>query len=240
MKTLTTLEQLQALWSPKLQATLGDNLLCAFAHGDCLMPGFDPRTAPWQISFWLRSNQPEHLAPLKPLVEDPAKSGVRFGFFLTPELFQNSQDVFPLEYTHMAHRHGVIHGAFPLETFRPSLTALRLELEREWRGLLIHMRREFLYALATPKRFEPFFTLSLQSAMPLLYGSAYLFTQKYPATHGQALESLEPKAPGIQKTFSEPILASQLTENTAISLANNYILALQTLVQSIDQLETLP
>lgn len=240
MKHYPTLEELRAYWAPRLQTALGENLLCAFAHGECMLPDFDPHKEPWQISFWLRSNQPTDLVALKGLVADPAQSGVRFGYFLTTELFENSTDVFPLEYLHMAKRHGTLCGTCALERFAPALPALRLELERELRGLLIHMRREFLYTLANPKLLPRFFSASLAQAMPLLYGAAYLFKQRYPGTHGEALQLVASQAGegAALATVLTGLIPAQEAE--AIGLANRYILDLQYLVQTIDQLETRP
>lgn len=237
MKTYSNIDELRSHWSEPLRTALGDNLICAFAHGECLMPGFDARNGIWQISFWLQNNQPEDIAKLKDLVSDPAKSGVRFGYFLTQDIFEHSADVFPLEYLHMSKRHGILVGGCPLEAFVPASRALRLELERELRGLLIHLRREYLYSLATPKQFPRFFAVSLAQAMPLLYGAAFLFSGRYPDSHESALQLLSEKV-ALDATLGIVLRGTAtLAEKEAIALANNYISTLQVLAQAIDQQE---
>jgi len=138
---------------------------------------------------------------------------------------------------HMASRHANIIGENPLGTFVPAKSALRLELERELRGLLIHLRRSFVYAVANPKHFTRFFHTGIAQAMPLLYGAVWLLTEKYPTSHAEALILLQDAVPRDRSL--EILLQGDLpsSENEATTLANNYILNLQTLVQAIDQLE---
>ncbi len=238
--SITHLDTLRSTWAPRLQAVLADNLLCAFAHGDCLMPGFDPAKSPWLLSLWLKDNSPLALTPLAPLAADLAKEKVHLGYFLTSEVFASSADVFPLEYLHMAKRHAILLGGCALEGFAPAPVHLRHELERELRGLLLHTRRHYLYALAAPKTLGAFLQASLAQALPLLYGAAWLFTGTYPADHPAALEQLA-TCTGLDPVFARiqrQDLPSAPAE--AISLANNYILGLQKLVTTIDQLETAP
>jgi hypothetical protein len=116
-----------------------------FFMANCLMPGFTPLKEPWQISFILNNNNPEKLAPLHLLIKKAYQNAITFGYFFTQESLACSADVFPLELLHISKRNEVLLGEPPLSAFTPDRKALRLQCERELRGLLVHLRREFVY-----------------------------------------------------------------------------------------------
>lgn len=237
MKAIKSTDELRKQWAPQLEQALNGDLVCAFAHGDCLMPGFDPSRERWQISFWLKDNGPTTLAKLQDLVLPAQNQGIVFGYFLTRELFEGSADVFPLEYLHMAHRHVDLSGTSPLSAFSPAPPVLRLALERELRGLMIHLRRAYLYALAEPKRFQAFFGDSMAHALPLLYGVAYLLAQRYPAHHAEALQVISDRIAPLPHFTAVLSGHHERSEDGSIAAANNYIVELQNLVKAIDRLE---
>lgn len=112
-------------WADHLKAALGDNLISAFVHGDCLMEGFNAMEKPWTISFILRDNSSQSLEPLRKLLPKAKKENLEFRYFFTVKEIQTSEDVFPLEFLHIANRNTVLAGQQPLPGYVPNLEALR-------------------------------------------------------------------------------------------------------------------
>lgn len=67
-KNLSILELQNSGWGEQLKNALGDNLISAFVHGDCLMEGYNAMEKPWTISFILRDNSNQSLEVLRKLL----------------------------------------------------------------------------------------------------------------------------------------------------------------------------
>ena len=63
-KNLSIVELQRSKWPGMLQQALGDNLISAFIHGDCLVEGFNALESPWTVSFILRDNSTASIKPL--------------------------------------------------------------------------------------------------------------------------------------------------------------------------------
>ena len=209
MKRILSISEFESsMWKEWLLEALGSNLISAFLHGDCLMPGFNPFKENWEMSFILKDNSPESLEPLQGLLKSAAKTGVSFGFFFTKESIEQSKDAFPLEFLHIANRHACILGEDPLPNFTIDLQALRLQCERELRGQLIQLRRHFVY-MKQGKTLLDFFLDAERQVLPLFYGVYFLNHKSYPESHEVVYEEypfLKIQPPLEMKKKSQSVL----------------------------------
>lgn len=225
-KILNTLELQKSKWPGMLQQALGDNLISAFVHGDCLVEGFNALENPWTISFILRENATEKLKPLQSLLADARKENIEFRYFFTLKEIQTSEDVFPLEFLHIANRNVSLAGAKPLPGYEPNVECLRLECERELRGLLIHLREAYMY-LKQERNLLGFFTRANASLLPIMYGVYYLVHRTYPENHQQIFD----KFPSLRVPAS--------SRNAALfeESINNYIATVTEIVNQVDAMD---
>ena len=188
MNKLLNIDELKASeWPKLLQQTFGDNLVSAFLHGNCLMEGFDALHLPWTVSFILKDNSPAEIEKLHPLVKRARKENIHFGYFFSPREIVSALDTFPLEFLHIANRNVALCGITPFVGFEPHRDKLRLQCERELRGILVHLREGF--ANTHPgKDMESFASDSIQDALPVLYGVYYIQTGTYPESHEQVFK----------------------------------------------------
>lgn len=227
MKRILSIPEFEkSMWAEWLTEALGDNLISAFLHGDCLMPGFNAFKEKWEMSFILKDNSPQALQPLQGLLKSAAKTGVFFGFFFTKEGIEQSKDTFPLEFLHMAHRHALLLGEEPVCLFETDLNALRLQCERELRGQLIQLRRRFVY-MKEGRTLLDFFLDTEKISLPLFYGIYYLKHRRYPENHDCVYEEY----PFLK------IAPPTRDEDKVAKRANDYILAVTEIVQIIDTME---
>lgn len=225
-KNLSVIELQNSDWPRLLQETLGDNLISAFAHGDCLMEGFNSMESPWTISFILRDNSSEKIAPLQNLLKKAKKENIEFRYYFTLKEIQSSEDVFPLEFLHIAHRNAVIAGAAPLPNYEPNMECLRLECERELRGLLVHLRRAFTY-LKEDRNPLGFFVRASSTMLPAMYGVYYLNHREYPENHQQIFNDY----PALQTPISSK------NEKLFLDSVNSYISTVTEIVNLVDTME---
>lgn len=199
MKKLLSIQELQnSLWPKRIADTLGSNLLSAFAHGDCLMEGFSPFVAPWNVSFILKEVSPEIQTALHNLAKDAAKENIHFKYYFTLKEILELNDSFPLEFLHIANRNEVLCGQQPLAGFHPESGALALQCKQELQGIKLHWREAQLLA-KNAKAMQATTEQLTQTLLPVLYGIFYLQTGNYPENKQQVTDAY------LQKTFLENI-----------------------------------
>jgi len=183
MKKILSIQEMQSSrWPELLQKTFGDNLVSAFIHGNCLMEGYDPFQSPWTVSLILKNNGPEVISKIKKEITLAILENVKFLYFFSPNEILTSLDAFPLEYLHIAYKNEVLCGIQPLAGFSPNREELRLECERELRGILMHLRVAFAYAKAGKNTVELHKEI-LNQVLPILYGVHFLEHGVYPDCH---------------------------------------------------------
>lgn len=225
-KNLSTLEIKNSAWPEQLRNALGENLISAFVHGDCLMEGFNAMEAPWTISFILRDNSTQKLAPLQKLLPKAKKDNLEFRYFFTLKEIQCSEDVYPLEFLHIANRNEVIVGQQPLPGYTPNRESLRLECEKDLRGFLIHLRQSFIY-LKEDRNPLGFFIRNSSSMLPIMYGVYYLKHGEYPESHQKIYDDY----PALKTP------ASSRNEELFLESVNNYINTITEIVNFVDTME---
>lgn len=226
MKILSIKELKDTMWPEWLKDAMGENIVSAFLHGDCLMEGFDPFKESWLISFWLKDNSPAKIQPLQDLLRQAEKHKVKFGYFFTDDFFETAADVFPLEFLHISNRNEPIIGEKPLVGFTPDKKALRLQCERELRGILVHLHGQYVYRLRGKTSID-FFLEAERTLLPILYGIRYLETGSYPESRDSVYDVypfLKIAPPGEQ-------------ESTVSERAESYILEVEKILNYIDKME---
>jgi len=227
MRKNLSVEELQNSEWPKLfKEALGENLVSAFVHGDCLMEGFSALESPWTVSFILKSNSVEDLVPLQKLMSKARRDNIEFNHVFSRFEIKSSQDVFPLEFLHICCRNEILCGETPLADFHPNLAALRTECERELRGLLVHLRQAFLH-IKEDRHPHGIYVRSMPTLLPLLYGVYFLATGNYPENHEQVYEMF----PDVQ------IPPMTNDNNIVLSNINKYIEAVTTIVNLVDTMK---
>lgn len=225
-KILSVAEFQNSEWPKLFQEALGDNLVSAFIHGDCLMEGFSALESPWTVSFILKSNSAQDLLPLQKLTAKAKHENIVFNHIFSRFEIKSSQDVFPLEFLHIKSKNVTLCGETPLADFSPNLAELRMECERELRGLLVHLRQFFLY-LKEYRNPHEIYVRSTITLLPLLYGVYYLSTGNYPENHEQVYEIF----PGVR--------IPNMTKDNDVIVANinKYIEAVTTIVNQVDAMK---
>lgn len=225
-KILSVVELQNSEWPKRFQEALGDNLISAFVHGDCLMEGFSSLDSTWTVSFILKSNSVEDLLPLQKLTAKAKHENIVFNRIFSRFEIKTSQDVFPLEFLHIKSRNVTICGETPLTDFSPNLAELRMECERELRGLLVHLRQAFLY-LKEYRNPHEIYVRSTVTLLPLLYGVYYIVTGKYPENHEQVYEMF----PGVR--------IPNMTDDKKVIIANinKHIEAVTAIVNQVDAMK---
>lgn len=73
-----------------------------------------------------------------------AKRGIRQPLILSPSYIENSRDTFPVELFNISSAYEVLRGIDPFEGLVLDRGHMRLQIERELKGMLLHLRQGFL------------------------------------------------------------------------------------------------
>lgn len=103
--------------------------------------------------------------------------------FMTPVYIADSQDAFPVELLNMQLNHLVVYGQDVLSDLKLEAKDLRLQLERELKGKVLHLQQGFLACAGKATGLRQLIGLSMGAFLPLF--TALLFLRGYKTPPGR-------------------------------------------------------
>lgn len=205
------------------QQILGPNLLGIFHQND-------------QVSLYLQTSHPKELPDFYPLLKSLGKAKADLAYLFTPETILTAQDTFPMEFLDLRYDHTHLWGTFPFEGFTPQPLALRLQCERELRGLLIHLRREYLLHSHSNKELKNMVRYTMPRFQPIFLGIyALLNGMQLPLTRNHCLETIDTHW-NLGNLFNR--LHSLPKSHQELKwLVGDYILGVESILKTIDRME---
>ncbi|RMF62320.1 MAG: nucleotidyltransferase domain-containing protein [Calditrichaeota bacterium] len=137
-------EQIFDSFTQDLQAAFGAELLSVILYGSGARGEYVPRKSDINFLVVLSQKGIEQLERALDLVAKWRKANVAVPLFLTREYIESALDAFPIEFLNMKNAHKLVHGEDVLQDLEIDRGNLRLQIERELRGKLIHLRAGFL------------------------------------------------------------------------------------------------
>ncbi len=119
-----------------------------------------------------------------------SKAGNPAPMLFTEERLAQATDVFPIELLDIRECHKVLYGEDLVQGLEIDTKNLRLEIEHELRGKLIHLRQSYLLTQGKSKAVVDLTTQSLSTFLVLFRASLRLFEEVVPQKKFQALEKL--------------------------------------------------
>lgn len=136
-----------------------------------------------------RLGKPE-LDQLRP----PSRAWLRAGnpapLLFTPERLRQSADVFPIELLDMKETHRVLFGEDVLEDLEVRTDNLRLQIEHELKGKLIHLQKAYLATGGHDRKVAALMASSFTSITVLFRAALRLFRDTVPAVKLEAVRAL--------------------------------------------------
>jgi len=125
---------------------LGDRLLAAAVYGEAATEAYRPLTSLLETVLLVDRVVPADLRLLRDQVDDWYRHRLATPLVVDPAYLVSSRDVFPLEMLELRDRHRLLHGApDPFAALPPpNPTYLRLELEEQVKGKLLHLRETYV------------------------------------------------------------------------------------------------
>lgn len=158
----------------------------------------------------------------------------------TAEEWRTSADVFPMEYADILDRNRVLYGDPELERVHYSREHLRLQVEQEARGKLLHLRQAVIAAADDTKAQLAIFERTLSKTMVLFRGAARLHGDTPPQDYEALSRNIAARAGFNSESLVRVVRHVRGTDlirkEGATEALGNYLKAIERLVRHLDQI----
>jgi hypothetical protein len=159
----------------------------------------------------------------------------------TSEEWRGSADVFPMEYSDILERHRVLYGSLAVGDVAVSRDHLRLQVEQDARGKLLHLRQAFVGAGPDNSTHLAVLENTLSGLMVLYRGVLRLESDSRPMDY-EELTRATGRAAGFDAAPVVTVVrhvrgSERVAEREASALAGAYLGALEQLVRHLDSMQ---
>jgi len=156
------------------QTLFGDELVAIILYGSGAAGRYVPGRSDINFLIILTEAGMERIDRAVGAVKRWRKRGVATPLFMTPSYVPESLDVYPIEFLNMKREHVLVCGQDVLKdlTFEPA--HLRLQIERELKGKILHLRTGFLEAEGEARKLRELIRVSLVAFLSLFTALLYL------------------------------------------------------------------
>ena len=172
-------------------AVFGTELKSVIMYGSAVSHEFRPGKSEVVLVFVVDNNSIPLLARCAPLHRKWSRRGVATPLFLTPAYIASSLDSYPVEFLEMQTCYRVLYGEDVLKPLQIEKKYLRLQCEREFKGIALHLRSAFLEAGVKEKRMRELLTRAMEKMLPLFKALLALGNRKIPAMSSEVVSSVE-------------------------------------------------
>jgi hypothetical protein len=154
-----------------LRRLYGEALRAVLLAGEAAGPEYRPRVTPLSVVVVLTELSSDSLRRMRPRVAAWRRLRIPAPVLMEAAGIDRSLDVFPLELLELRDRHQILYGrADAIEGVAVALPYLRLELEEQLRGKLMHLMSAYLDTDSSPRRLRRLLLDSLPGFAILLRG----------------------------------------------------------------------
>jgi hypothetical protein len=169
------------------------------------------------------------------------KRNVAIPLFMTRTYLEGSQDAYPIEFLNMKRHYVVVSGEDMLAELAFDRRHIRLQLERELRGKLLHLRHGYLATEGNARKIRALITLSLTAFISLFSALLHLKNIEIPYGKREVITAAG-KAFGIDAAIflkCEEIRrkTDRFSRNEVKAVFQAYMKEVSRLCDQIDQME---
>jgi predicted nucleotidyltransferase len=182
-------------FSDSLVDSLGENLAAIILFGSAAGGEYVEGRSDINILIILHNARVVDLTVIMEAGRKYAKKGLGIPFVFEKEHIETSLDTFPIEFSDMKKRHILLYGNDPFADVQIDRTNLRYQCEREFKSILVNIRRGFIQTGGKKENIESLLSGSLSSVLAACRGLVWLSGHTPP----DAVESLLSEVQNIYK-----------------------------------------
>lgn len=219
------------------QAVFSEDLVSIIMYGSAVTHEYKPGVSDINIAIVLRNNSIAQISKSIALQKKWVKSGVSTPFFMTVQYIKNSRDTYPIEFIDMRSNYRMLSGEDIFENFEVNHEHVRLQCERELRGVAIHLRRSFVQCAGSNKLMSELLNASIRRLIPVFKGMLVLKERSIPKSRSDIISMVEDSynlgASALSRVFNSR--DKKLDDYTTIF--DNYAKDIDRLIMCVDTLE---
>jgi hypothetical protein len=230
-----TLDELVA----QLKEAYGQTLRSVVLYGSAVAGEHIEKKSDYNILVVLDAVSLDRLAAVGAVLKAWGDSGNPPPMMFTAAEWKSSSDVFPMEYADILERHRVLYGADPCEGITVARGDLRLEVEQQALGKLLHLRRGAMAAGIDEKAQLELLEASLSVVMVVFRGVSRLHGEVPPQDYAELSRAVAAKAgfdPGpFERVVRHVRGTDKLPRGDALAALGGYLAGMEALVAYLDR-----
>jgi hypothetical protein len=222
----------------QLKAAFRDDLLSVVLYGSAAGGDHNPKRSDQNVLVIVKQVPVSAAKAIAATARAWADAGNPPPMVFTDREWRGSADVFPMEYADILERNRVLHGHSPFDGIAVRSADLRLQLENEAMGKLLHLRRAFLANGADDKQLLEMMGGTASAIMIIFRSVCRLHGEIPPQDNGRLIEqvagltSLDPVP--FQKAVRIARGESAVPAPEALATAAAYVAGMERLVGHLD------
>lgn len=226
-------------FTEKLKTLCGGNLQAVVLYGSAAAGDYEAKGSDYNLLIVLNDLQPAILRNLARPVAAWERAGNPLPLLFTRKRLAEAADVFPIELLDLRDARKVLFGDDIIQGLEISTANLRLQVERELRSALIHLRRNYLSVSNSPRRLAALLTGSLSGVLVIFRAALRLYENPVPSEKFQALEKLNAHVPLVLDCFRQindvKTGVVKIKHADAGSLFEDLLKSIEAVVDAVDQ-----
>lgn len=222
------------------QAAFGNGLEAVILYGSVVRGEFEAQDSDINFLVILQAGAMQKLRTAIPLMEKWRQHGVVAPLVLTRDFLRASLDSFPIEILSLKRQHRTLFGEDVLQDLSPAPPQLRLQLEREIKGNLIHLWKGFVSVGHDRKALHELLVRSISDFYALFETFLFLKNVPIPVTRQEVFQQVA-RVAGLEEGFIAPLLRLHERESRPYreelwKLTEAYITQIEKLAEYIDRM----
>ncbi len=239
-KMPATPETIFAEYITDWQTAFGSGLEAIILYGSVVRGEYSDQNSDINFLVMLKPEAMNKLRAAIPLTEKWRQHGVVAPLVLTRDFLRASLDSFPIEILSLKRHYRVLFGEDVLQDLSPSPQHVRLQLEREIKGKLVHLWKGFLSVGSERNALHDLLVRSISDLYALFEAFLFLKNEEIPAKR-QALFQQVARAANLEESFIAPLLRLHDHESRPYreelwKLTEDYLAQIEKLTECIDRM----
>lgn len=227
-------------FTEEMKALFGKNLSSLLLYGSAAGDNFDTERSDINFIIILSKIDMDMLRKYTGVSMKWQKKKVATPLILTEDYILNSADVFPIEFLELKENHILLYGKDILRELTVDLKNLKLQVEEQLKGKLLHLRGGFLDSGEKKEYLEKLLTSSLIAFVPIFRNVLRLMEKGVPVSRGTLFRDFCSEVGLNDRPFFRVWELkggrTKLTKEEVIELFGEYLSQIERLVEKVDNL----
>jgi len=223
----------------QLRGAYGSTLRSVLLYGSAVAGEHIARRSDYNILVILDAVPLDRLAAVGAVLHAWSEAGNPAPMMFTASEWKSSADVFPMEYADILERHKLLYGDDPTKDVSVSRSDLRLQVEQQALGKLLHLRRGAMAAGDDGGEQIKLLEASLSAIMVVFRGVARLHAEVPPQDYNDLSALIGSRAgfdpAPVQRIVKHVRGTQKLKKEEAQPVLAGYMAGMETLVSYLDR-----